>query len=500
MINGGEYEKEYSESDALLSINQDDEVLNIAAEKGDTLGTKSLNTFYSIVFIINQIYGPGVLAIPIVFQQGGWLLTSIVLGLFLILSCFSSTLLCEALSLIPGNRHFDKHIEFTVAVKHYFGHRWYMLFQLLMNLCMQSYNIASIIICARSLDQFMMYIAHKTYALELIPNPHWIVCTQAQDPNLVALYGSSSICISLGYILVTVFCLPAGFLNLADNVKAVQLGSFVVLTILMGEFCVQFATMGVQWSQVPAVGDTFTQVVSIFIFSWAYVMFVPSWVNEKRNDVSVNKVIWTCGVASFLGYLSIGILAALTVPPKQASDDLLSNLGKSPFPVITIIASYIFSLGVIAPGIPVCCITTRYNLYIGKVCGRRMSYFWGVIAPWLVAYCFAQGAFFANFINWSSLVVNGIVNFMFPLALYYKAVSKKPLALHGFKEDPARSAEYVYSPEIPSVVNPWPGWMRKNAKMWTIVLFCMTVFLVLFQVILDLYYLIVKHDNLVGGN
>jgi hypothetical protein len=47
------------------------------------------------------------------------------------------------------------------------------------------------------------------------------------------------------------------------------------------------------------------------------------------------------------------MLAALTVSPGQASDDLLRNLGTNTYPIITIIASYIFSLGVIAPGIPV---------------------------------------------------------------------------------------------------------------------------------------------------
>jgi hypothetical protein len=46
------------------------------------------------------------------------------------------------------------------------------------------------------------------------------------------------------------------------------------------------------------------------------------------------------------------MLAALAVPT-AGSDDLLKNLGTNAYPVITIIASYIFSLGVIAPGIPV---------------------------------------------------------------------------------------------------------------------------------------------------
>jgi hypothetical protein len=45
---------------------------------------------------------------------------------------------------------------------------------------------------------------------------------------------------------------------------------------------------------------------------------------------------------------------------------------------------------VIAPGIPVCSITTRYNLFVGGVCGRRWSYFWGVFAPWIAGFAFCQ--------------------------------------------------------------------------------------------------------------
>lgn len=38
-------------------------------EKG-AVGNKTIGKYGSFVYIINQIFGPGVLAIPIVFQQG----------------------------------------------------------------------------------------------------------------------------------------------------------------------------------------------------------------------------------------------------------------------------------------------------------------------------------------------------------------------------------------------------------------------------------------------
>jgi len=193
------------------------------------------------------------------------------------------------------------------------------------------------------------------------------------------------------------------------------------------------------------------------------------------------------------------MLAALAVPT-AGSDDLLKNLGTSVYPVVTIIASYIFSLGVIAPGIPVCCITTRYNLYIGNVCGKKWSYFWGVIAPWLVAFCFSQSTYFAQLINWASLIVNGVVNFLVPMLIYLKAVSLSPAEVEYTNNDKSEyhnsKNEYNSKKEYPglgnllataSTVEPWPTFMRKNATVWTLLFFVITAVLVVAQIIYAVY-------------
>jgi hypothetical protein len=94
----------------------------VLRERGKTLGTKQLGTWFvpisicffsvtpasllhvlimfypqrhnrlSIIFIVNQIYGPGVLAIPLVYQQAGWFSTLLVLAFFFVASCFASTM------------------------------------------------------------------------------------------------------------------------------------------------------------------------------------------------------------------------------------------------------------------------------------------------------------------------------------------------------------------------------------------------------------------------
>jgi hypothetical protein len=135
------------------------------------------------------------------------------------------------------------------------------------------------------------------------------------------------------------------------------------------------------------------------------------------------------GVASFFGYLFVGLLCA-AVNTNEGLDNMLVGppltpcaqaahvsvarpqvrLSKPPTPLVTRITAFLFSLGVIAPGIPVCwcgdavpndglvvpysvrarSVTTRYNLYVGKICSNRWSYFWGVYAPWLVSFVFFQ--------------------------------------------------------------------------------------------------------------
>jgi hypothetical protein len=270
------------------------------------------------------------------------------------------------------------------------------------------------------LDQAFVSLSGHTYAFEFGPNFGF---HDFHDVDL--LYSSNHITITLGYSLITLFFLPAGFLNLNDNVKTVQVGSFIFFIVLMMEFIGYFIFKGNNdgYQSLPAFGGSYKQLVSVFIFSWAYVIFVPSWLNEKGVNVSVNKVIWWSGIVSWIGYIIIGILCAAVFSGSDIGlDNFLVSLSKKNIPTLTRITAHLFSLGVIAPGIPVCSVTTRYNLYVGGVCGKKASYFWGCIAPWIVGFIFCQGEIFANLLNWTSLVFNGAVNFLVPFLMYMSSL------------------------------------------------------------------------------
>eukprot|EP00163_Fabomonas_tropica_P030128 TRINITY_DN66_c1_g1_i1.p1 TRINITY_DN66_c1_g1~~TRINITY_DN66_c1_g1_i1.p1 ORF type:complete len:172 (+),score=31.52 TRINITY_DN66_c1_g1_i1:37-516(+) len=150
---------------------------------------------------------------------------------------------------------------------------------------------------------------------------------------------------------------------------------------------------------------------------------------------------------------------------------MLVRLSDAPTYTVTRISAYLFSLLVIAPGIPICSITTRYNLYVGKVVGRKMSYFWGVFAPWTIGWVFSQGAAFANLLNWSSLLVSSTVNFIVPLALLWRAFGHKS----------------AYKLAAQSEVDPFPFTSKK--KLCLYILLAVTVVVLLTQISVDFYYL-----------
>jgi amino acid permease len=71
---------------------------------------------------------------------------------------------------------------------------------------------------------------------------------------------------------------------------------------------------------------------------------VPGWINEKKEGVSINKVLWSAAIVSFVCNLVIGLLGAWCYP-KLDSDDLLQYLSESG--PLTRITTYLYTFAVI---------------------------------------------------------------------------------------------------------------------------------------------------------
>jgi len=172
--------------------------------------------------------------------------------------------------------------------------------------------------------------------------------------------------------------------------------------------------------------------------------------------------------------------------------------------VFTRIDTYLFSIFIIAPGIPVYSISTRYNLYVGEVCGKKMAYFWGVIFPWILGFTFTGSSLFADLVNWSGLIFTGVINFIVPLVLYYKAYAQRKKILFAMTSPGEGSIQVPDDDELFDTqfldMNDWtfPKFMRGSTKTWVIVLIGTITALTLVQIFLSLYYLLFLHKNILS--
>ena len=369
--------------------------------------------------------GPAIVAFPSIYAQSGWFLPTALLLVVCVLSAFSSTMLCEAMQRIPGNHNLTKRYEFATTVKHYWGDKWYVASQLLMNICLQCLNIASIIVAAQVMDELFAYCYGETIGFQYTTME--IRTTQYSDlrdmPNAI----------SAGFIFCMIICLPFGMSSLEENMWF-QWFSLVALFGSCGLFIWDYLQLPLHFEQVPVWNSGFddqAQVLGVVIFSYAFVITVPSWVNEKAPGVSTNRSVWySCFVGMFLKG-SIGYLAAITYPNMANNSNILqvmndSHLGGHEFHRLTRIAVYLFNFGTIVPGIPVFSILVRYNLLSGKVCSSRWAFFYSFVLPWGVSMFLYRGKGFQNLVNWTALVFEGFVNFTIPCLLYVSALRRYP--------------------------------------------------------------------------
>ena len=471
----------------------------------------------SWVLNVNNIMGPGMVALPLAYQQSGWLIPTIVLFTAFVLSSFSATMLCEAMQKIPGNADFGMRFEFATTVRHYWGghpvpscfaraaklagargwsalssamaaaHEFcqngaYYVAQILVNVCLQSLNVASIIVGAQVMDEFFVFAFGKTMGLrywwlpgdspfEATPGVAWHRADHGVPMAIVAtpdaMWDSDPYVLSAGFVVCLFICLPFGALNLDENMSF-QNFSLVLLLITTGGFVWQFLQLPIHPEWCPAVrSDNITKakashggedpnfmesvmqnqaiVLGIVVFSYAFVITVPSWVNAKVNNVSVNAAIWSSTATGFVMKLCVGLLAALTYPPIFEANilnemNMIHHPSQTPsIRTVNRVFIYLFNLGTIVPGIPVFSILVKNNLLFirevkdpatgvvvvkGKdgLFGPAASNFLGNIAPWLLSAFLYHGSGFASLINWTAVLFQGFVNFVIPAALYLTAL------------------------------------------------------------------------------
>jgi hypothetical protein len=396
-----------------------------------------------------------------------------------IMSAFSATMMAESMQRIPGNQNFLRRFEFGTVIQHYFGRAGFIAGQIVLNICLQANNIASIVVAAQVLDDFLVYTFKASFAFDFA---HFKFLRSDGAYTSDNPFTGHIWIISLGYVIAMAICIPFGFLNLDDNMWF-QWFSFAGMMLSFIMFYIVFFLAGagvispdhappppgthnptipppmnvtmpaapfanhtltpptslplgnLQWdvSRVPVFGSALSgqaNVIGTIVFMSAFVTTVPSWVNEKMPHVSINKSIWSSTITSNIIKMSFGYLAAITYANRSHSSNILNVISRNAppgaFGVVTRISVYLFNFATIIPGIPVFSIMVRYNLVTGKLCPPWVANLIGVVAPWVVSMFFYHGKGLSIVVNWSAILFQGFVNFALPGLLFYFAVRWYP--------------------------------------------------------------------------
>lgn len=203
-------------------------------------------------------------------------------------------------------------------------------------------------------------------------------------------------------------------------------------------------------------------VLGTILFNFGFVTTVPSWVNEKRQHISVNRSLWSSTILCNIVFFAVGLCGAIAFPdvlqgpvsntcaravqdPKSnfnCSNDIMQTLTEAQTApaawrtnpaanIILQVSVYLFPIVAVLSSIPVFSIVIKYNV-IENGFSPRFGFLWGVIFPWLAAFPLLYMPDAINqFVNFTSLVVVTFTDFIIPYALYVKlqGVSRRDSAL-----------------------------------------------------------------------
>ncbi|KAJ3139418.1 hypothetical protein HK101_003642, partial [Irineochytrium annulatum] len=370
-----------------------------------------------ISFLISSITGPGIILLPSLFQSAGWFFPLITLFIVSILTGLSGLFLVEAMTYFPGNAYFERNVEFTVLVHHFYGKKWYYLMHIVLYGSLQSFNIASIVAAVQAFDQVLVGVFGTTCGFEVYPNSNIICSSAASEP-----WGDSFMLITAGGLVFGALIIPLMNLNLDDNM-ILQWVSLLYMCLAVFCWAMMSFAHGVNANLLPAFGPQVTSsptaVIGQIMFNFTLANTIPSWVNTKHPKVSIHKCIWTAIWTTAAIYVVTGttVAASFTVDTDLFTAMLASNMPSGLLTLLQII-NFTFPILAYLTSIPVSFIIIKLNLITSRLCSRDVATFWATIFPFLICIPLQTGPYLVEFTNWSSLFFQTCCNFVAPFMIY----------------------------------------------------------------------------------
>ena len=154
---------------ALVSDGSSSSELPLRATRASLFGQKTIGGFGAVVLVANNVTGPGMLALPALFQKAGWLPTTVATIFIGAVSSAAACFFVDSIGLLPNNKTFNRRIEFCEPYRFHFGFRWELIMHVAFYLTLLCQNVASIVEVSQVMDSVLAWAFSETYALELMP-------------------------------------------------------------------------------------------------------------------------------------------------------------------------------------------------------------------------------------------------------------------------------------------------------------------------------------------
>eukprot|EP01038_Epipyxis_sp_PR26KG_P009537 gene9537-12845_t len=413
----------------------------IQSRSDDEMKNKSIGWFGSFVLLSNNISGPAMMGLPHIFHQAGLIPSVICIILVCICSSLCSTFLAESIASIDGNHDYSRNIDFSHAFRIIVGKQWYVVAESLFLISCSVQACAGIVETAQSLDGFLAsFLLHKTYGIQFLPKFQFIswsptLCySSANHPiqeldddnsnqngiieNCTPFHHAGPLVLTLGFIITTILFLPLARGQLKETIF-IQIFSFIAFVVFFAQFSNEFISKGFNYS-IPLYGEDISQLAGVILFNFAFSITVPSWLNEKKPIVSTNKLIWTSTIVMSSCYILFGTMATMSF--QRVTQNFLVLLGSSQVHLVTRVCAALFCVTIIGCGIPVFCVIIKKTLTAANICDQNWALFWGAVCPYLLSWMLYQGSILLIVLNWTGLVVNGLVAFILPMFLALKTI------------------------------------------------------------------------------
>lgn len=360
------------------------------------------------------------IAVPAMFVEGGDFWPTLAIILIGLAGVFSATMMCECMRHVPGNENFRGRIEYIAIVDHFLGPRWSFVACIFLALAIIVLNMAALVIASQGLDKLLIGLFGETCGIAL--RSGGLLCSSATGNS--SAFTEPSV-LSFGYVISLSISLPMSFMNLDDNVKVQIVSLFVITGILFMWTCNLLPDyVDQQFVQTPDEskfwGTKHATIAGAVLANFPFVTTVPSWVNEKKPEISVNKLLWGSVIFCVAVYIVFGEVAGTALRHVLSPDtDFLTAISARNHGFINQVALQVFPFIAALLGVPVMVVVCRYNLMQAVIVeSSAVANFIAYGIPYICCILFADRLAFV--LAWGSLFFVSVCNFLIPFLCFYK--------------------------------------------------------------------------------